>query len=269
METEVQTETQIEPVKEPPKEKPRAIALHDDMSLAPQDHHEMKAMIKAVSDGGGFPTRFKTMEAKVAAANLALALMGKKWQLALNNIADIKGQLTIYGELPGAIAEQTGQIETKRVFVIDQEYNEICTQNKNLNAAPFAGVCLIKRKGRPANEFTYTLADAERAGQYPAYKTDYQSKEKILNPDSPWMKFTKIMLQRKAMNMAIKFEFPDAIVACPIAEHDFGIAPDLDSTIKDVTPRSNVAADMNKEFLGVDNNGNGTVSGVQEDCGVG
>jgi hypothetical protein len=255
MESEQVQETSAEVVEAPKTEKvPKAIALNEDMSLRPVNHLEFKTMISAISAGGGFPSRFKTFNAQIAAANLATSLMGSKWQLAINNIADVKGQLTIYGELPGAIAERTGQIEAKRLFCIDEEYNEICTKNKNLNKKPWAGVCQIKRSGRPANEFTYTLEEATAAGQYPAYKAEYVDNRKtgrmIDNPDSPWMKFTKVMLMRKAMNMAIKFEFPDAIVGVPIAEDQFGVAPDLDGSMKDVTPRSNIAEEMNKEFRG-------------------
>ncbi len=222
------------------------------MALAPINHIEFKSVITAISEGGGFPARFKTFPAKIAAANLATSLMGRKWQLAINNIADVKGTLTIYGELPGAIAEQTGQVEAKRVFVIDEEYNEICLKNKNLHMKPVAGVCQIKRKGRPANEFTYTIKEAEAGGFYPAYKAEWVNNQKtgkqIENPDSPWMKHTKIMLMRKAMNLGIKFEFPDAIVGCPIAEYDYGAAPDLDGS-RDITPANTVADEMNKEFL--------------------
>lgn len=272
MEPEIERETKPEmPPQAPPQKENKVIALHDDMSLAPANHSELKSVIMAIDKGGGFPTRFKTFEQKIAAANLATSLMGKKWQLAINNIANIQGSLSIYGELPGAIAEQTKEIESKRVYCIDEEYKEICTKNKNLNSPPFAGVCEIKRKGRPANEFTYTLDEAKAAGQYPAYKAEYVDNRKtgrmIENPDSPWMKFTKIMLMRKAMNMGVKFEFPDAIVGTPIAEYDFGIAPDLDPTIKDVTPAGGIASQMNAEF-GADNDER-QVSGVPETQAVG
>jgi hypothetical protein len=247
-------------------EKPKSIALDENMALAPINHQEFKSVITAIAEGGGFPTRFKTFPAKIAAANLATSLMGKKWQLAINNIADIKGTLSIFGELPGAIAEQTGQIEMKRVSILDSDYKEICTANKNLHMKPFAGVCKIKRKGRPENEFTYTIDEATAGGFYPAMKAEYVNNQKtgkqIPNEDSPWMKHTKVMLMRKAMNLAVKFEFPDAIVGVPIAEYDFHTAPDLDGS-RDVTPGKSIADEMNEEF-----GNDGTVPSVPEAQGA-
>lgn len=228
----------------------KPIPLDENMAITPTNHAEFKSLILAVSDGGGFPARFKTIQSKIAAAALATSLMGKKWQLALNNIADIKGQLTIFGELPGAIAEQTGQVEEKHVFVIDAEYKEICMENRNLHQFPFAGICKIKRQGRVLKEFSYTLEEAKSAGQYPSMKPEYLNNQRtgrmIPNDDSPWMKHTKIMLMRKAMNMAVKFEFPDAMVATPVAEYDYGLAPDLDG-MRDTT-NSTLADELNNAY---------------------
>lgn len=237
---------------EEPKDQPQAeapkrnmIGLDENMSLIPKDATEMKAIIKVIAEGKGFPERFKTAEERIAAFNLATSLMGKKWQLALNNIANIKGQLCVFGELPGAIAEQTGQVAEKQVFVVDKNYDRICLENKNLNAEVYAGICVIQRKGREKKEFFYTIDEAKNAGQYPPMKWDKVKQEKIVNNDSPWMNHTKIMLMRKAMNMAVKFEFPDAMLATPIAEYDFDVAPDLE---KDVTPENSLARELNQEY---------------------
>ena len=219
-----QPEPEAQPEQPKQAEKTKAIQLDNSMSLLPSNNEEMARVITVVSKGGGFPKYFETFEQKVAAFNLATSLMGKRWQLALNNIAPIKEKLTIWGELPGALAQATGELITKRVYAIDQEYNEICTKNKNLDASPYAGVCLIKRRGdNAAEEFTYTMTEAGNAGQYPPKKRDGS----IAN-DSPWMKYTKIMLMRKAMGMAIKFKFPDALVGCEIAEYNYDVAPDLE-----------------------------------------
>lgn len=236
--SEEQTEPRVEKEAIKPQVVPQSVALKDG-ALAPANASELVRTIKQIAAGGGFPERFDTEQKQIAAYNLAHSLMGGNWQIALNNIAIIKGAMCIYGELPGAIAEQTKEVAEKKVYCVDAEYNEICTGNKNLGAEPFAGVCVIQRKGREKKEFTYTLAEATKAGQYPS------------GPHSPWTKFTKIMLMRKAMGMAIKFEFPDALCGAPIAEYDFDEAPDL----KDVTPNNasnngDRAKDLNSRFSG-------------------
>jgi len=221
-----------EPVKEEVKvekkvqQAPQPLAVIEG-AMAPTNNMELARVVQQIAKGGGFPERFDTFEKQLAAYNLAHSLMGARWQIALNNIAVIKGAMCIYGELPGALAEQTKEVAEKKLFCIDREYNEICTRNKNLNAEVFAGVCIIQRKGREKKEFVYTIDEATAAGQYPAKKRDG-----TINHDSPWMKFTKVMLMRKAMNLGVKFEFPNALCGTPVAEYDYDEAPDF----KDVTP---------------------------------
>ena len=233
----------------PQDEQTKAVALAvDDGYISPTTAGQLKGFLNSIAAGGGFPKRFDTMEKRIASYNLAHSLMGKRWQLCLNNIADIKGQMTIFGELPGALAEQTKEVEEKEVYCLDKDFKKICIENQNLDANPYAGVCLIKRKHRAKKEFTYTINEAIHAGQYPATKYDKGSRQQVPNPDSPWMKFTKVMLMRKAMSLAVKFEFADALVGVPVAEYDFDSAPDL---VKDVTPnydKIEQARDLNRRF---------------------
>lgn len=222
-------------------------------ALVPSDASELNRTLTAISTGGGFPERFKTPEARMAAYNLAQSLMGSRWQLCLNNIAVIKGQMSIYGELPGALAEQTKEVQEKEVYCVDKEFKKICLENKNLDAEPYAGVCKIQRKGRVMKEFTYTIEEAKKAGQYPPMKAEWQNNNRtgnlILNEDSPWFKFLKVMLMRKAMNLGVKFEFADAMIGVPVAEYDFDIAPDLPGTQRDVSPPNTELADrINREY---------------------
>lgn len=198
-------------------------------SLVPQDSSELNRTLANIAAGGGFPERFDTPQKRIAAYNLAHSLMGGKWQLALNHMANIKGQLSIYGELPGALAEQTKEVVEKHVYRIDAEMKKICIENGNLDADPYAGVCIIQRKGREKKEFTYTIEEAKKGGQYPATRRDGS-----INKDSPWMKWTGLMLMRKAMALAVKFEFPDAVMGVPIAEYDFDEMPD--KVIRNVGP---------------------------------
>lgn len=244
---------EVEQVKEETKEQvsaeesaaapPKQIALKDG-SLAPANVSELMRTIENIARGGGFPARLDTPQKRVAAYNLAHSLMGAQWQLALNHIAIIHGQMCIYGELPGSLAERTGEVEERHVYVIDDQYNKICTENKNLSSFPYAGVIKIKRKGREMKEYYYTIDQAKNAGQYPAMKRNKKTRELEPNPDSPWMKFTTIMLMRKAQAIGVKIEFPEAFVGVPIAEYDFDMAPDL----KDVTPSESGGSDRAKEL---------------------
>lgn len=241
------TETEVLREPEKPVQKAELAAVDHNRLLAPTSAGELSRFLSLLADGGAFPDSFDTQPKRVAVYQMARSLMGDRWQLALNHIATVKGRLTIYGELPRAIAEQTGEVEEFRCFVIDDQYREIGLANKNLESFPYAAVCEVKRKGRSLKQYTYTLQEAKNAGQYPAMKFDKESRQKVLSPDSPWNKFTKIMLMRKAQAMAVKFEFPDALLGCPISEYEDDIAPDLE---KDVTPPS-LADTLNKRFGGL------------------
>lgn len=195
--------------------------------LVPVNSTELNGLLANIAAGGGFPARFENLAQRVAVYNLAHSLMGRRWQLIINNIANIKGQLSIFGEAPGALAEQTKEVAEKRMYLIDKDYIEISVKNKNLNALIFAGVCAIQRKGRVLKEYYYTVEQATIAGQIPPMKRNKTTRTKELNEDSPWHKHFPVMMMRKAMNIAIKFEFADAVIGVPIAEYDFDEAPDL------------------------------------------
>lgn len=227
---------------------PQPVELQKGM-LMPRNAVELGVTLERIATGGGFPARFKTKESRLAAYNLANALMGVQWQLAVNNVANIQGQLVVFGELPGTLAERTGKVAEKHVFLIDVEYKEICTKNKNLNSEPFAGVCIIQRVGREKKEFSWTLDQARKAGQYPPMKTKWENNKpagQIPNDDSPWNKHLGTMLMRKAMALAVKFEFPEAVVGVPIAEHDFDKAPDLEDE-REVNSEVSGASILNNE----------------------
>ncbi len=249
MEEVIETTAEEVPPTKPEEEAPTketvkraAIALNEKYLPAPKDNAELRGLIKTIALGGGFPAVFDTEEKRIAAYNLGRALTGDKWQLALNHMAFIEGKLGIYGEFPGALAEMTGEVQEKHVYVLDAEYKKICSENKNLDAAPFAGICIIQRKGREKKEFKFTLNDAKKIGKYPAVKRDGSP-----SPKSPWNIYTDIMLMRRAMQTAIKFEFPEAIMGVTLAEYDHGYAPDLDPEIKDVTPQEKAIA-LNAKF---------------------
>jgi len=226
---------------EKPEEAPKAKAALVSVErgiLSPKNQLELGAVLSQISTGKGFPELFDTKEKRLAAYHLGASLMGDQWMLAVNNMYYMKGKLCIFGELPGTIAERTGEVAQKRCYLVNKDYQEICVKNKNLLDEPFAGVCDIQRKGRTPNSFFYTVEEAKKAGQLPAKKRDGSP-----NPDSPWEKHMKVMLMRKAMGQGVKFEFPEALVGVPIAE-DYDEAPDL---IKDVTPVDK-AAQLNRAF---------------------
>lgn len=231
------------PPEEPEELKPPAAAKSAPIELQrgmlmPRNAVELGAALSIISQGGGFPERFKSREQRLAAYNLAHSLMGSQWQLALNNLAIVKGQMVIFGELPGTLAERTGQLAEKHTYLIDKEYKKICVENKNLDAEPYAGICRIQKKGRELKEFSWTVDQAKKAGQLPATKPEWVNNRRtgkmIENPDSPWEKHRGMMLMRKAQALGVKFEVPEAMVGVPYSDEIYD-SQDADVQERDVT----------------------------------
>lgn len=195
---------------------PLAVDKKSQMMIA-RDNGELVRMIKIFMAGVALPKTLDT-EAKVITAWQAAASLKVPPIIAIQNMAIIHGSLSIWGQLPKALAEATGDMEDFQLIFIDKDHNELSLKNKNLNAEVWAAVCRIKRKGRSYNEYWFSVDDAKKAG--------------LFNKAGPWKDYTKIMLGRRAVGHGIKIEFPDALMGLNIAEYDFSEAPDL----KDVSP---------------------------------
>lgn len=222
----------------PPKDTHKVVAAPIVVSektgqLVARDNTELTRLIRTFMKGMAFPKTLDTEEKIIAAWQVAASL-NLPPMIAIQNMAVIHGSVCMWGQLPKALAEKTGEMEDFKQFYVDKDFKEICVANKNLNAEAWASVVQVKRKGRTMNEFFFSVDDAKKAG--------------LLNKSGPWKDHTKVMLARRACGMAIKFVFPDALMGVAVAEYDLHEAPDL----KDVTPRavreSNVASDFLKEL---------------------
>lgn len=220
--------------------------------LVARDNSELIRMIRTFMKGVAFPKTLDTEEKIIAAWQVAASLKIPP-MVAMQNMAVINGSVAIWGQLPKALAEATGEMEDFRQFFIDKEYNEISVKNKNLNAEIWAAVVQIKRKGRSTNEYFFSVDEAKTAG--------------LLNKSGPWREHRKVMLARRTIGMAVKFEFPDALMGVAIAEYDLHEAPDL----KDVTPRapkeSNAASQFWEEIKGGGNERDASVQTIDTVAG--
>lgn len=188
-------------------------------ALVAKDNLDLVRMIRIMMKGMAFPKSLDTEEKVIAAWQIAASLKIPP-AIAIQNIAIINGSACIWGQLPKALAEATGELEDFQIMLLNSEQKIINMQNSNLGDEAWAAVCHIKRKGRSMNEYVFTMEDAKKAG--------------LDKKSGPWREYKKIMLSRRVVGQAIKFEFPDALMGVSIAEYDFNEAPD----IKDVTPRS-------------------------------
>lgn len=227
IEVEVIEEVKIEPPpveeqkpEEPQPEKKSAGAIAVDQKsqlIVARDNSELVRMITLFSKGTAFPKTLDTPEKIIAAWQVAASL-NLPPMVAIQNLAVIHGSVSMWGQLPKALAERTGQLEDYKLILFDKEQKQICLGEKNLGADVWGAVVQIRRSKRSVNEYSFTEPEAKKAG--------------LLNKAGPWTDYRKIMYARRASGHAMKFEFPDALMGVPVAEYDFHQAPDL----KDVTP---------------------------------
>lgn len=184
--------------------------------IVARDNSELWRVVQLFMKGTAFPKTIDTPEKAIAAWQVAASL-GLPPMVTIQNLAFIHGSVSMWGQLPKALAERTGQLEDFKLILFDAEQKEISLANKNLGDPVWGAVAQVRRSKRSMNEYSFTTPDAEKA--------------KLLNKQGPWKDYTKIMFARRAIGHAMKFEFPDALMGVPVAEYDFNQAPDL----KDVT----------------------------------
>lgn len=201
---------------------PSALAVDNKTQLIiARDNGELVRMIKIFMGSVSLPKSLDS-ESKIITAWQAAASLKVPPILAIQNMAIIHGTLAMWGQLPKALAEHTGQMEEFKLIYFDKNQAEICLANKNLDAEVWGAVTQMRRSKKSKNEYFFTEIEAKKAG--------------LLSKSGPWQDYRKIMYARRTIGHAVKFEFPDAVMGIGIAEYDFNEAPDL----KDVTPKNSV-----------------------------
>lgn len=199
------------------------VEVSDEGYLAAKTMEGQIRIARAVFASKMVPKSYDTPEKVWVGMQYAIEL-GLKPIQGLRNIAIINGNPALHGELPLGLAIKTGEVEEIEEFLIDRDYNRICFQNKNLHVEPWAGVSFIKRKKMPRVEAFFSMDEAKDAG--------------LLDKNSPWRTYPKIMLMRRARSQALKTAFPDAIAGCAIAEYDYNYIPDQEA--RDVTYKGEI-----------------------------
>lgn len=223
--------------KEPEDKTPRTPASlipisKDSQALAPTDHAQLGRFVDVMIKAGALPKHLKNREQVISAWNFAAQLQLPP-QPSLRNIAVIEGSPSLFGDLPLSLAQRHADFVFYQEFNIDDKYEQISFENKNLTAKAWGGVVKIQRKGmKEPQSFSFTIDDANRAGLI-----------ERANSKMPWHTYPQVMLIRRARIIALRAIFADALTGASIAE-DFGHAPDL----KDVTPSEDKASVLNAKF---------------------
>jgi hypothetical protein len=152
---------------------------------------ELKELADVLYRGGLAPAGIDNPN-KVAAVILAGFEVGLPPTQALGSIMLTNGRLSIYGDGAMALVRASGLLESIREWV-------------DGDGDARTGHCVVKRKGEPEREFTFSIADAKRAGLI----------ERAMGKDGkgkgPWVSYPDRMLIARPRGFAFRDVFPDVL----------------------------------------------------------
>lgn len=200
-----------------PQPEKSVIEMDSSGYIKPKDLGEMMRLSTAYLRSGMLPARFKSPEQVLVAFQMALEL-GLPPLTGIRQIAIVNGNPSLYGDLPLAVVQQSGNMESIREYHIDDKGKEICTENGNLAADAWGAVCIVKRKGDIETlETFFTMEDAKKAA---------------LLGSPVWKKYPKRMLKYRARGQALKDKFSDSLNGISQMEYDHNEVIETTTTAK-------------------------------------
>lgn len=206
----------------------RPIALDEQGLVQVTTLDEEMRICKGLVDNAMVPESLNT-PGKLFAARQLCRELDLPVMSAIRNVYVVNGSPSLHSDTPLAIVRRSGKLEMIDEYHIDDQYNRICIENKNINTPWLAAVCEIKRVGYEKKTFYFSYEQAKLAG---------------LIGKKVWGPYPLRMSQMKARGLGLKNEFSDILMGVAMAEYDFDTMPGV--TMKDVS--ESVADKANKVF---------------------
>ena len=147
-----------------------------------------------VAASGLAPKGIEKPESIVVAIQMGLEL-GLSPMAALQNIAVINGRPTVWGDAQLAIVRGTGELEKFNEYY--EENGTRLLRNPSTFTDTTTAVCYVKRNGCEAQESSFSVADAKKAG--------------LWGKQGPWSQYPARMLRFRARSFALRDNFGDAL----------------------------------------------------------
>lgn len=201
MSNETQTAVVVNPAKQPVQMGNRGIVLTDMDGLV--------RFATAVSKTSLAPKGLESAESIAVAIQMGLEV-GLTPMAALQNIAVINGRPTIWGDAQLAVCRATGELEAFEEWY--ESGGKRTGRNPQIFGDDAMAVCSVKRRGYPAIESAFSVADAKRAG--------------LWSKQGPWSQYPARMLRFRARSFALRDQFGDALKGMLTTEE----GQDIDAT---------------------------------------
>lgn len=178
----------------PAKPAPAApvINLSGSGALTPGNFEGLWRMSTIIASSGLAPKGLEKTESIFVAIQLGLEV-GLMPMQALQNVANINGRPSVWGDAVLGLVEASGLLE---------EFKE--TKAGTFPQDDYTHVCYAKRKGGREATQEFSIADAKLAG--------------LWKKAGPWTSYPKRMLQMRARSWALRDLFPDVLKGIRMAE---------------------------------------------------
>lgn len=187
----------------------------DTFSLAPRNMAEAMEFAKVIASSDMVPKHYINKPGNVLVAVQMGAELGLKPMQALQGIAVVNGNPTIWGDAMWALILSHPEYEDSTQDMTDTK----CT-------------VMLKRKNKSAVVSTFTMDDAKKAG--------------LAGKQGPWQTAPKRMLQMRARAFACRDLFADALRGIKSTEEvrDYEELPERDMGVAEVMPKANIKPEL-------------------------
>jgi hypothetical protein len=179
-----------------------------------------------IHKSGLAPDHFNSPEKVLVAMQMAQEL-GLPPMTALKSMYVVNGTPSLFGDLPLAVVQKSGLMESISELWFDVNDVLIHKDNKNADAEVHRAECTVKRFGMEPVTRSFSLKEARTAGL----------------DKNVYLKYRKRMLQMRARSWALKDAFPDILNGISIKEYD-----SYDQA-KDVSPTVTRPLSLNEKLL--------------------
>ncbi len=218
------TGTDISTTSQQSQEDDRWNVMHTDKiaPFIPDGFSSVYKFSQLIAASGMAPKDMKTSD-QIAVAIFHGMELGLTPMSALQSIAVINGRPSIWGDGALAVVRASGELEEFNeyteggaIYLEQPKFDELGKMTKaGIPNPEFKAICHIKRKGKEAKEYEFSVLDSIEAGLY--------------NKEGPWRNYRKRMLKMRARGFALRDEFTDVMRGLHLAEEvqDY----DMDGTV--------------------------------------
>lgn len=193
-----------------PEKKDMPLTVAVDANIVPQSFQQLREFADIIAKTDMVPKDYRDKPGNCLVAMMMGHEVGLPFLQALQNIANINGHPSIFGDLALALVREKDVLEVFEEFTPDEAL------------AAGHGWCKIKRRGdAKPSEYKFSIKDAETA--------------KLWKKEGPWTTYPGRMLQMRTRGFALRDKATDVLKGLRIVEEERDI---IETTAINLSPEA-------------------------------